>query len=63
VLLDLGDSLSGRLLAYDALEQSFRTFRVNRDPGCPTCSLDPADIVIAEYDEHCMPHPIQPPAS
>jgi molybdopterin/thiamine biosynthesis adenylyltransferase len=56
IILDLGDSLSGRLLAYDSLEQSFRTFRVNRDPSCPACSLDPADIVIAEYDELCMPH-------
>ena len=56
LLLGLGDSLAGRLLAYDALEQSFHTFKVRRDPNCPACSIDPADIVIAEYDEHCMPH-------
>jgi molybdopterin/thiamine biosynthesis adenylyltransferase/rhodanese-related sulfurtransferase len=61
LLLDLGDSLSGRLLAYDALEQSFRTFRVNRDPACPACSLPPEQITIAEYDELCMPHPRQAP--
>jgi molybdopterin/thiamine biosynthesis adenylyltransferase/rhodanese-related sulfurtransferase len=58
VILDLGDSLSGRLLAYDSLEQSFRTFTVQRDPACPACSIDPDDIVIAEYDELCMPHPV-----
>ncbi len=63
VILDLGDSLSGRLLAYDSLEQSFRTFKVNRDPACPACSLDPADIVIAEYDELCMPHVTAPPSA
>jgi molybdopterin/thiamine biosynthesis adenylyltransferase/rhodanese-related sulfurtransferase len=57
VILDLGDSLSGRLLAYDALEESFRTFRIHRDPKCPACSIDPDEIVIAEYDEHCAPHP------
>jgi molybdopterin/thiamine biosynthesis adenylyltransferase/rhodanese-related sulfurtransferase len=57
LILGLGDSLSGRLLAYDALEESFRTFKVNRDPACPTCSLPPDQIVIAEYDEFCMPHP------
>jgi molybdopterin/thiamine biosynthesis adenylyltransferase len=56
LILGLGDSLAGRLLAYDALEQSFRTYKVLRDPECPACSLDPADIVIAEYDELCMPH-------
>ena len=55
-LLGLGDSLSGRLLTYDALEQSFRTFKLRRDPNCPACSIDPKDIVIAEYDELCMPH-------
>lgn len=55
-LLDLGDTLSGRLLTYDALEQSFRTFKIRRDPNCPACSIDPNDIVIAEYDELCMPH-------
>jgi molybdopterin/thiamine biosynthesis adenylyltransferase/rhodanese-related sulfurtransferase len=58
LILGIGDDLSGRLLAYDSLEQSFRTFKVNRDPECPACSLDPADIVIAEYDELCMPHPV-----
>jgi molybdopterin/thiamine biosynthesis adenylyltransferase/rhodanese-related sulfurtransferase len=57
LILGIGDDLSGRLLAYDSLEQSFRTFKVNRDPECPACSLDPSQIVIAEYDEYCMPHP------
>ena len=56
LILNIGESLAGRLLAYDALEQSFHTFKVRRDPACPACSIDPADIVIAEYDEHCMPH-------
>jgi molybdopterin/thiamine biosynthesis adenylyltransferase/rhodanese-related sulfurtransferase len=56
LILDLGDSLSGRLLVYDALEEDFRTYKINRDPNCPACSLDPDQIVIAEYDELCMPH-------
>jgi molybdopterin/thiamine biosynthesis adenylyltransferase/rhodanese-related sulfurtransferase len=57
LLLGLGDSLNGRLLAYDALETSFRTFKVRRDPTCPTCS-EGAEIVIAEYDQYCMPHAV-----
>lgn len=57
LILGLGDSLSGRLLVYDALEESFRTYKINRDPKCPACSIPADDIVIAEYDEHCMPHP------
>jgi sulfur-carrier protein adenylyltransferase/sulfurtransferase len=61
LLLGIGDSLSGRLLAYDSLEQSFRTFKVNRDPHCPACSIPKEDLVIAEYDGLCMPHPVQAP--
>ena len=56
VLLGLGDPLVGRLLAYDALEQSFRTFKVRRDPACPACGPEADEIVIAEYDDLCMPH-------
>ena len=61
VLLGLGDPLAGRLLAYDALEGTFRTFKVNRDPECAACSIPKEQLVIAEYDELCMPHPIQAP--
>lgn len=61
LILGLGDDLSGRLLAYDSLEQSFRTYKMLRDPQCPACSVDPERLVIAEYDELCAPHPIAPP--
>jgi molybdopterin/thiamine biosynthesis adenylyltransferase/rhodanese-related sulfurtransferase len=60
ILLGIGDTLQGRLLAYDALEQSFRTFKVHRDPGCPTCGPDAGEIVIAEYDDLCLPHATLP---
>jgi molybdopterin/thiamine biosynthesis adenylyltransferase/rhodanese-related sulfurtransferase len=56
LLLGLGDPLIGRLLAYDALEESFRNFKVRRDPMCPACGEGAAPIVIAEYDDLCMPH-------
>jgi molybdopterin/thiamine biosynthesis adenylyltransferase/rhodanese-related sulfurtransferase len=63
VLLGLGDPLVGRLLAYDALEGTFRTFKLNRDPACPACSIPKEQVVISEYDELCMPHPLQAPAA
>ena len=56
LLLELGDPLVGRLLTYDALDQSFRTFKVRRDPSCPACGDDAGPIVITEYDDLCMPH-------
>jgi molybdopterin/thiamine biosynthesis adenylyltransferase/rhodanese-related sulfurtransferase len=60
LLLGLGEPLVGRLLAYDALEASFRTFKVRRDAACPACGDDVKEIVIAEYDDLCMPHTAVP---
>jgi molybdopterin/thiamine biosynthesis adenylyltransferase len=37
VLLDIGDSLSGRLLIYDALDATFSELQLRRDPHCPAC--------------------------
>jgi molybdopterin/thiamine biosynthesis adenylyltransferase/rhodanese-related sulfurtransferase len=62
LLLGIGEPLVGRLLAYEAFDESFRTFKVNRDPECAACSIPKEDLVIAEYDDLCMPHPIQAPA-
>jgi sulfur-carrier protein adenylyltransferase/sulfurtransferase len=58
ILLNLGEPLIGRLLTYDSLEQEFRTFKVRRDPDCPACGENAGEIVIAEYDDLCMPHPV-----
>ncbi len=63
VLLGIGEPLAGRLLAYDALEGTFRTFRLNRDPECPACSVPKEQLVIAEYDQLCLPHPIEAPVT
>ncbi len=41
VLLGKGRTLQGRLLAYDALEMSFREFRIRRHPGCAVCGEQP----------------------
>jgi sulfur-carrier protein adenylyltransferase/sulfurtransferase len=56
LLLGIGEPLIGRLLSFDALEESFRTFKVRRDPECPACGPNAGEIVIAEYDDLCMPH-------
>jgi molybdopterin/thiamine biosynthesis adenylyltransferase len=37
VLLDIGDSLAGRLLIYDALDGDFSELQLRRDPHCPAC--------------------------
>lgn len=40
-VLGLGDSLSGRLLMYDALRAGFHKITLPRDPDCPTCGRRP----------------------
>ncbi|HUT49304.1 MAG TPA: molybdopterin-synthase adenylyltransferase MoeB [Alphaproteobacteria bacterium] len=40
-LLGLGQSMSGRLLLYDALDTTFRVIKVKRDPSCPLCGDAP----------------------
>lgn len=53
LLLNLGDTLSGRLLTYDALEQRFMELRLQRDPMCPACGDIDAPPLLVDYDERC----------
>ena len=54
VLLGLGDTLVGRLLIYDALEEDFTSVRVERDPDCPACGDPDRPPKIVEYDQQCL---------
>jgi adenylyltransferase/sulfurtransferase len=36
-IMDIGETLSGRLLIWDALRTEFRTVRLKRDPNCRSC--------------------------
>jgi molybdopterin/thiamine biosynthesis adenylyltransferase/rhodanese-related sulfurtransferase len=56
LLLGIGEPLVGRLLAYDALAEEFRSFSFRRDPNCPACGEAAGQIVIAEYDQVCRQH-------
>jgi molybdopterin/thiamine biosynthesis adenylyltransferase/rhodanese-related sulfurtransferase len=58
LILDLGQPLIGRLLAYDSLEQSFREYRVRPDPTNEITWANRDRITVAELDELCMPHPL-----
>ena len=39
MLVNIGDSLSGRLLLLDALAMEWRTVKLQQDPNCPVCKL------------------------
>jgi len=36
-LLDLGDSLQGQLLIFDAFSMDWRKMKLRKDPACPVC--------------------------
>ena len=53
LILGIGDTLAGRLMMYDALDQDFTIMTLTRDAGCPACS-DPERLpAIVDYDETC----------
>jgi molybdopterin/thiamine biosynthesis adenylyltransferase/rhodanese-related sulfurtransferase len=53
VLLGLGESMSGRLLIYDALRLKFRELKVRRDPDCPVCGKNPTVTALIDYEQFC----------
>ncbi len=52
-LLGIGDSLSGRLILYDALAASFHTVAVKPDPACALCGPQATirDLTSVDYRE------------
>jgi adenylyltransferase/sulfurtransferase len=52
-LLGLGESLSGRLLLYDALACQVRRIATTQDPACPLCGESPSirDLSAMDYGE------------
>ena len=41
-ILNIGDSLKGRLLQVNALSMRFREFQLRHDPHCPLCGENPS---------------------
>jgi len=61
LILGLGDPLSGRLLTYDSLEQSFREYKVRVDPTNEITYANRDRIQVAELEGQCLPLPLQAP--
>lgn len=47
IILGVGQTLSGRMLAYDALNMAFREFKLQRDPQTPTITT------LIDYEQFC----------
>ena len=55
LILGVGDSLRGRLVAFDALEMSFREFKLRADPSNEVTYDNRDRIEVGELDGLCMP--------
>ena len=53
LLLRQGDTLSGRLLIFDALEMSWREMAVSRNTSCPVCGDEPTQTGLIDYEYFC----------
>jgi adenylyltransferase/sulfurtransferase len=53
LLTGVGESLAGRLMIYDALEMTYRTVRVRKDPECAICGKNPTITGLIDYDAFC----------
>src|SRR5215467_13845418 len=53
VLTGIGEPLVGRLMIYDALEMSYRSLNVKKDPDCPICGENPTITELIDYDAFC----------
>jgi molybdopterin/thiamine biosynthesis adenylyltransferase/rhodanese-related sulfurtransferase len=55
--LGIGETLSGRLLLFDALSTEFSEVTLRRDPNCPVCGEHPTITEYIDYVEFCAGRP------
>ena len=53
LITGIGKPAIGKLMTYDALEPSFKTFKIRRDPTCPVCGDKPSIFEPIDYEQFC----------
>ncbi|MGB2955394.1 MAG: molybdopterin-synthase adenylyltransferase MoeB [Anaerolineales bacterium] len=53
LILGIGEPLIGRLLLYDALDMSFQTVKLKKNPGCRICGENPEITELIDYEAFC----------
>ncbi|MBV9872915.1 MAG: adenylyltransferase/sulfurtransferase MoeZ [Frankiaceae bacterium] len=53
VLTGIGEPLVGRLMIYDALEMTYRSVKVRKDPECAICGKNPTVTELIDYEAFC----------
>ncbi len=53
IILGIGETLVGRLLLYDALDLSFQTVKLHKNPECKVCGKHPEITDLIDYEAFC----------
>jgi adenylyltransferase/sulfurtransferase len=53
LLTGIGEPLVGRLMIYDALEMTYRTVKIRKDPECAICGKNPTITELIDYEAFC----------
>jgi len=53
IILGIGESMSGKLMLYDALDASFEYVKLEKNPDCKVCSDHPEVTELIDYEEFC----------
>ena len=53
LIMGIGEPLIGRMLLYDALEMTWDTIKIKKNPECPVCSENPTLTELIDYEEFC----------
>jgi len=53
LILGIGEPLIGRLLLYDALDLSFQTVKLQKNPDCKVCGENPEVTELIDYEAFC----------
>lgn len=53
LLLGKGETLTGRLVLFDALHLSFRELKLRKSASCPVCGDKPTITALIDYEEFC----------
>ncbi len=53
LLLNVGETLAGKLVLYDAMRNEFTTVKLRWDPDCPVCGKHPSITELIDYEAFC----------
>jgi adenylyltransferase/sulfurtransferase len=53
LILEVGETLAGRLLIFDSLDMTWREVLLRRNPDCPVCGDHPTQTELIDYELFC----------